>query len=188
MTAVLVIDMLNDYFRDGPLATLRSSLTRNINELVRSARERGYAVVWVRQEFAPDLSDAFLVMRKRDIRITISGTDGARMLSELDRAPNDYEIVKKRYSAFYNTELKQLLDELSVRRLVIAGINTHACVRMAAIDAYQRDYEVVVARDCVASPDHEHHEITLEYLNGEIAEVTNDVFGGSDDDLLKRAN
>ncbi|MDX1428811.1 MAG: cysteine hydrolase, partial [Rhodothermales bacterium] len=176
MTAVLVIDMLNDYFRDGPLVGQRERLVRNINALVHDARARACPVIWVRQEFAPDLSDAFLVMRKHDIHITIAGTSGALLLDELDRDPADYEVVKKRYSAFHGTRLESLLEEMAVRTLVIAGINTHACVRMAAIDAYQRDYEVIVARNCVASPDHAHHEMTLVYLDGEIAKVTSDVF------------
>ena len=48
---------------------------------------------------------------------------------------------------------------------------THACVRMTAIDAYQRDYDVIVAAECVASSDPEHHDITLRYLDGNIARI-----------------
>jgi isochorismate hydrolase len=58
--------------------------------------------------------------------------------------------------------------------LVLAGINTHACVRMTAIDAYQRDLPVVLARECVASYDAEHHAITLRYLEGKIALMNNE--------------
>ena len=55
--------------------------------------------------------------------------------------------------------------------VILAGLNTHACVRMAAIDAYQRDFEVIVARDCVGSYDREHEAVTLRYLDGKIASV-----------------
>ena len=54
---------------------------------------------------------------------------------------------------------------------MLAGINTHACIRMAAIDAYQRDLDVVIPEDCVSSPDEEHHRVTLGYLGLEIAQV-----------------
>jgi isochorismate hydrolase len=62
---------------------------------------------------------------------------------------------------------------------VIAGVNTHACVRMTAIDAYQRDYDVIVAAECVASSDPEHHDVTLRYLDGRVARIlpTADVVG-----------
>jgi isochorismate hydrolase len=46
-----------------------------------------------------------------------------------------------------------------------------SCIRATAIDAYQRDWEVVVASDCVDSYDREHHDISLRYMNGKIAAV-----------------
>jgi maleamate amidohydrolase len=170
-TAILVIDMLNDYFVAGPMREQRTALVANINRLVREGRQRGWPVIWVRQEFAPDLSDAFLVMRKKHIVITIAGTMGCQLLPELERLATDHEIVKKRYSAFFRTTLEDLLVSLQVTHLVLGGINTHACVRMAAIDAYQRDYEVIIPRECVASPDAEHQDVSLRYLQGEIAQV-----------------
>lgn len=42
---------------------------------------------------------------------------------------------------------------------------------MTAIDAYQRDYEVILGADCVASSDPEHHDVTIRYLDGNIARV-----------------
>jgi isochorismate hydrolase len=80
-------------------------------------------------------------------------------------------LVKKRYSAFFGTELDAELSTLRPEVVVVAGVNTHACVRMTAIDAYQRDYDVIVAGDCVASSDPEHHDVTLRYLEGNIARV-----------------
>jgi hypothetical protein len=55
--------------------------------------------------------------------------------------------------------------------LVLAGINSHACIRTTAIDAYQRDFDVVVASDCVASYDDEHHRVTVRYLESQIARL-----------------
>jgi len=113
-------------------------------------------VIWVRQEFNEDLSDAFLDMRRRHVSVTIAGTNGARILPELTQASNDHVIVKKRYSAFFGTSLDGLLATLNPRSLVVAGINTHACIRTTVIDAYQRDYDVVLAADCIGSFDTEH--------------------------------
>ncbi|WP_353682583.1 isochorismatase family protein [Mesorhizobium sp.] len=39
---------------------------------------------------------------------------------------------------------------------MLCGVNTHACIRMAAVDAYQRDFRVVLAEECVGSYDAEH--------------------------------
>ena len=78
-SAFLVIDMLNDFFLEEPLSSRRSGLVSAINDLVRIFRENGQPIIWVRQEFKPDLSDAFLAMRKADTRITIAGTEGAQL-------------------------------------------------------------------------------------------------------------
>ena len=166
---LLVIDVLNDFFEDGRLASQRTRLASAINGLVRAFREHGRPVVWVRQEFAPDLSDAFLDMRKRQVRLTIAGTEGSQLLRELDARPDDPVIVKRRYSAFFGTYLDDLLAKARPDPLVVAGVNTHACVRTTVIDAYQRDYEVVVAHECVASYDEEHDRVTRRYLAGKMA-------------------
>ena len=164
--------MLNDFFeRSSVLAMQRSQLAANTNSLVRTFRTAGLPVFWVRQEFSPDLNDAFLEMRAKRISVTIAGTPGCELLPELEHRPEDPVIVKKRYSAFFGTDLEVRLSKLRPEVLVIAGVNTHACVRMTAIDAYQRDYEVIVAADCVASSDPEHHAVTLRYLDGNIARV-----------------
>lgn len=167
---LLVIDLLNDYFRQpGPLAAQRERLVASVNRLAAAFRQAGQPVVWVRQEFAADLSDAFLRARRENHRVTIVGTDGCELLPELERQASDKVLVKKRYSAFFGTDLDHTLEALRPVSLVLAGINTHACVRTTAIDAYQRDYEVLVASDCVASYDAEHHEVTRRYLDAGIA-------------------
>src|SRR6185312_12795746 len=118
-----------------------------------------------------DLRDAFPEMRAKGIRITIQGTEGSQIVSDLAVAPSDPVVIKKRYSAFYGTTLDGILTGLNPDGLILAGINTHACIRMAAIDAYQRDWEVILAADCVDSYDREHHDISLRYMNGKIASV-----------------
>ena len=164
--------MLNDFFERSPvLAMRRSQLVAGTNTLARTFRSAGLPVFWVRQEFSPDLHDAFLEMRVNSVSVTIAGTPGCQLLPELEHVPDDPVIVKKRYSAFFGTDLDARLSKIRPEVLVVAGVNTHACVRMTAIDAYQRDYDVIVVGDCVASSDPQHHEVTLRYLDGKIARV-----------------
>ncbi len=149
--AIFVIDMLNDCFGHAALQRLRPSLCASINALTAAARAAGHPVIWVRQEFEPDLSDAMLDMKRGDIRMFIKGTPGPRILDELERVDTDLEVVKKRFSMFFGTGLDALLERLGTDQIVLAGVNSHACIRMAAIDAYQRDFEVLIVRECVAS-------------------------------------
>jgi nicotinamidase-related amidase len=167
---LIVIDMLNDYL-DSWEPEQRQRLIQATNELVRIMREHSLPVLWIRQEFEPDLRDAFPEMRAKGIHIAIKGTAGCQIVPELALAPSDAVLVKKRYSAFFGTGLDETLAQLRPDAIVLAGINTHACIRTTAIDAYQRDWPVVLASECIDSYDREHHNVSLAYMKDKIARV-----------------
>jgi maleamate amidohydrolase len=167
---LIVIDMLNDFLAKWAPAP-KQRLVRSINDLVGLMRQGAHPIIWVRQEFEPDLRDAFPEMRSKGIRITIKGTAGCQVASDLAIAQSDHVVIKKRFSAFYNTDLDQMLRRLRPDVLILARINSHACVRMTAIDAYQRDWRIIVAADCVDSYDREHHNISMKYMKDKIATV-----------------
>ena len=112
--------MLNDFLDKWPSAQ-RERLCNSMNELVHMMRDGHQTIIWVRQEFAPDLTDAFPEMRARGIRTTIRGTTGCEIVPELAIAASDTVLVKKRYSAFFGTELDSLLDELNPQSVIVAG-------------------------------------------------------------------
>lgn len=172
--ALIVIDMLNDFLQSWA-QDARERLVQSTNALVTVMRSHRRPVIWVRQEFRADLSDAFLEMREKGIRVTIAGTPGCHVAPDLAVDPSDTVLIKKRYSAFYGTTLDKVLSDLRPDGLILAGINTHACIRVSAIDAYQRDWNVIVAADCVGSYDAEHQEVSLRYMNGKIALVMSNV-------------
>ncbi|MEO1028417.1 MAG: isochorismatase family cysteine hydrolase [Pseudomonadota bacterium] len=176
---LIIIDMLNDYL-DPWEETERKRLINNTNALIRYMREKRVPIVWVGNAFREDLSDAFLEMRDKQISIAIAGTRGAQTHPDLDARPYDLKLFKKRYSAFFGTGLSQLIGGFPDGAVVLAGVNTHACIRTAAIDAYQRDLRVVLASDCIGSWDEHHAQVSLDYMRDKIARIcTNDeIFHG----------
>lgn len=164
----MVIDLTNDFLARWE-ADRRARLIAATNDLVRHFRDRDRPVIWVRQDFREDLSDAFLEMRDRGVRLNIIGTAGAALDERLEARSGDVTIIKKRYSPFFGTDLDTVLAKKGIGSLVIAGINTHACVRMAAIDAYQRDMRVILALEAIDSYDEEHARVSLGYMVGKIA-------------------
>jgi nicotinamidase-related amidase len=169
-TALLVIDLQKDFLAQLPDDRATAVVTA-AGQLVEAARKAGASVIWVMQRHKADLSDAMLEIRDRKIAVVIEGTPGAELADGLEPLPTESVIVKKRYSAFFGTDLDDQLAERGVERVVIAGLNTHACVRMAAIDAYQRDLRVVIAREAIDGNDLEHGAVTLRYFDGKIAEL-----------------
>ncbi|MBU1864021.1 MAG: cysteine hydrolase [Candidatus Omnitrophica bacterium] len=170
MPVLIIIDVQQDFFDKERLSKNRKKLTTNINELTQFARSKNIPVIFVRQEFKEDMSDAPIPYQERGYKLTMANTKGSQLLPELVKDKTDHEIIKKRYSAFFNTDLEKLLQKIKADTLIIGGINTHACVRTSAIDAYQRDYKVYLATDCIDSYDEKHHKISLEYLTGLISE------------------
>ncbi len=161
--------MQEDFFVSGRLKEHRSTLTKNINNLVEFGRKQNFPIIWVRQEFKKDLSDAPLYNKKNNKKITIENTAGSRLLRELKPMNGEREVIKKRFSAFFKTEFKSLLEQFMADTLIIAGISTMSCIRVTAIDAYQYDYNVILALDCVDSYDVEQHENSIKYLQYAVA-------------------
>jgi nicotinamidase-related amidase len=169
--AILIVDMQVDFFAHERLAQHRAELVANVNELTRLGRAHGMPVIWVKTEFEPHLRDASLEVRKKAIRVVIKGSTGAELLPELTVADSDLTLRKKRYSAFFGTALDSVLTARGCSHIVVAGVNTHACIRSTVVDAYQRDLDVTLPRGCFDSHDAAHHEISLRYMDGKLASV-----------------
>lgn len=81
----------------------------------------------------------------------LEGMPGTEIIPEL-LAPGDYVINnKKRLDCFFGTDLETLLRTLGTETVVLMGINTNTCVMNTAFSAFNRDFQVVVISDCVAS-------------------------------------
>jgi len=102
---LILIDLVQDYFNpalwpDSRLPEARQRLVNATNELVGFFRAKHLPIIWFRQEFAPDLSDAFLHVRASGKAYAVRGTTGCQLLPELQVSPEDRILVKTRYSAF----------------------------------------------------------------------------------------
>jgi nicotinamidase-related amidase len=93
----------------------------------------------------------------------IEGSDEARVISELASYPGEI-IHKKRYSAFFGTNLEERLKKPKPDKLIICGVLTNICVLHTAADARNRDYKVEIPVDCIASSDEEAHRFALEQM------------------------
>ncbi|MEZ0364373.1 cysteine hydrolase family protein [Mycobacterium sp. pUA109] len=149
-TAVLVVDMLNNYRH--PDAEL---LIPNVAEIVeplaglvdRAADRDDVDLVYVNDnygDFTADFAD-----------LIASALAGARpdLVRPIVPAAGSRTITKMRHSVFYSTPLEYLLGRLGTKRLVLAGQVTEQCILYSALDAYVRHVPVVVATDAVAHID-----------------------------------
>ena len=107
---------------------------------------------WKALHAAQAETDRLTPGRKSTVREhNIEGSPGTEIIPELYRE-GDYVINnKKRLDCFYGTDLRQLLDNLGAKNLLLMGINTNTCVLNTSFTAFNFDYRVVVLSDCVAS-------------------------------------
>jgi nicotinamidase-related amidase len=97
---------------------------------------------------------------------------------------NDIAVVKPRHSAFYETPLQLLLQQLNVREIVLSGVATEWCVLFTAMDAYVRGYTLRVPQDCIASASAERHRAASAYMSDVLGA---NVAASDDDDRLSSA-
>jgi len=158
-TAIVVVDMLNDFCTDGGVMVVPDAvvLYEPLNALTARARSAGSPVVWVCDSHQPG-------DREFDIRPPhcMAGSWGADIVAELRREPADRYVAKRRYSAFFATDLDLLLRELEISTLVVVGVMTNICVRATVHDAFFLGYRVVVPADGVAAVSHRDQESTLD--------------------------
>ena len=107
---------------------------------------------WKAMHSAQGETDRLTPGRKSTVREhNVEGSPGTEIIAEFHR-DGDYVINnKKRLDCFYGTDLRQLLQTLGAKNLVLMGINTNTCVLNTSFTAFNYDYRVVVLSDCVAS-------------------------------------
>lgn len=150
-TAVLVIDMLNDFCKPGGLMVLpgAEAIYPAQRQVIAAGRESGAAIVYLVDSHRPGLrNDREFEKRARHC---IEGTWGAAIVEELAPEPGDIIVRKRRYSGFFNTDLDLTLKDMNVDAVIAMGVVTNICVRSTIHDAFFLGYRCVVPEDCVAA-------------------------------------
>lgn len=155
-TALLIIDMQNDFVLPGaPLRVAGAQATVPvIRRLLERARAEGWLVVHVIREHRRDGSDVEAgraPLFAEGPGVCVPGTDGARIIDELAPLPHEIVLRKRRFSAFFHTELDMVLRRLRAETLLIAGTQYPNCVRGTAVDAMSLDYRPIVVTDACSA-------------------------------------
>jgi nicotinamidase-related amidase len=127
--------------------------------LLEAAREGGRLVVHARdvhREGIPDFEEAKLP------RHSVAGSLDVEFMPGFEPRPGEIEIRKRRFSAFYATDLELLLREGGVRSVVVSGVKTNVCIRATAQDAFAAGFEPILVRGAVNSNRPNLHEASLE--------------------------
>lgn len=167
-TALLVIDMVNDFCADGGAMVLPNTgwLYPVIKRLVSGVREQGGMVVWIRDEH----DEADPEFRKRT-RHCLTGSWGSQIVDELTPPASDFIRPKHAFSAFFGTDLNDWLRRRGITTLILCGVVTNICVRSTAHDAFFYGFDVLIASDACAATSGREQESSLYDLETHFARV-----------------
>ena len=172
--ALIVINIQASTFHD-------SSSTRAIDNMpdyaarmllarktIDAARANAIPVVFIQELHRPDGIDFGRELDgDEDVHCLEDKPGSALAIEEMGVRPDDYVVTKRRYSAFFGTDLEILLKGLKAETLILVGGLTDVCVHYTFVDAHQHDYFCRVIDDAVAGSSVEAHRASLkamEYL------------------------
>lgn len=94
--------------------------------------------------------------------ICVRGTWDAQIIDELKPTDTDQVIIKRRDSAFQDTEINVWFEALRINTIIFAGVDTSICVETSLRDAFNQGYDVILISDSTASRNMEHYNTTLQ--------------------------
>ena len=176
--ALIVVDMQNGFVSKGGSYDKIGMNTSNYREiiptlkdLIQFCRSMGIDVFYteaVKEASGIDVLTKihnFLPKSRQErlkVPICIRGTWDGVTIDELKPKENDPVVIKRRDSAFQDTELRVWLQSQGVNLLVFAGIDTSICVETSLREGFNIGYDVMIISDATASGDRRHYETTLE--------------------------
>jgi len=170
-TALLVIDIQNDYFPGGAMELEGADAAGGkAAAAIAKFRKQGDPVIHVRHLSVRPGSTFFL-----------PGTKGAEIHPLVAPQGGESVIEKNFPNSFRNTELKATLEKLQVNNLVVAAMMTHMCVDASVRHAADLGYKITLLGDACATraqsyagekvPARQVHAAFLAALNGFYAKV-----------------
>ena len=163
-SALLVIDIQQEDFREMREDNLNDpawDCIRNAKRVLDVFRAKKLPVIQIKEVHRPDMVDFGRELDGSEGIHCIEDspyTDYAKLTYPLQ---GEYLISKRRYSAFFGTDLEILLKGLHVDTLYLIGGLTDVCIHYTAVDAHQHDYHIKVVTDAVAGSSTEAHHYAL---------------------------
>ena len=176
--ALIVVDMQNgfvakggSYDRIGMNTPLYREIIPKLKDVIEFCRTMEIPVFYteaVKESSGIDiLTNVHNILPKSrqerlKVPICIRGTWDGVTIDELKPKENDPVVIKRRDSAFQDTELRVWLQSLGINLLVFTGIDTSICVETSLREGFNIGYDVMIISDATASGDKRHYETTLE--------------------------
>ncbi len=168
--ALVLVDVINGFFDERGeffYPDVRDVLP-GIAALLEAARRGGRLIVHSRDVHYPGLADfEWLKLPEH----SLAGDFNAEPYIGFEARPGEIEMRKRRYSAFFATDLALLLAEQRVGEVIFAGVKTNVCIRATVEDAFAHGFRPTVVREAVNSNRPHLHAASLEDIGRYFGDV-----------------
>jgi nicotinamidase/pyrazinamidase len=162
MKALLVVDMLVDFIDpQGALyiGAAADDLMQAVKERLTDSRSKKDLIIYICDRHLSDDREFEMFPPH-----SLEGAEGAEIIKALEPLPTERVIYKRRYSAFFGTDLDLSLRENGITEIELVGCVTNICILYTAADARMLNYIVRVPEKAVASFDPEAHRFALQEM------------------------
>ncbi len=150
-SALVIVDMQGHFFKQPDRREGLEDVIQNINRLISIFDKNELPVVHAITSFNADGSNWDIKMTASNTPELIEGVDDTQILPNIQVSERHTIIRKTRYSAFFKTDLAELLNKEVIQRVVVVGAYTHYCVNATIFDAYAHDFVPCLITDAVIS-------------------------------------
>lgn len=152
MKAIILVDLENEWVDENSEYYVGNvdELIEKTNKLIDFGRKNNHRVIFVRH------------VEKDSVEVFAENSDSTKIISEINKKDDDIVITKYKISPFYKTDLEEKL--IGVDGIIVGGVLTNLCVRSTIQDAYDRDFQVTVIKDCCKAYNEETQGFTFKDL------------------------
>ncbi|KAB0509901.1 MULTISPECIES: cysteine hydrolase family protein [Pseudomonas] len=153
-TALIVVDIQNDYFSGGKWElNATDAAADNAARVIGAARERGDLVIHIRHETLAPNAPFF-----------VPGSDGAQLHENVRNLGDELVIVKHFMNPYRETQLLEVLEHNEIERVTVVGNMSHMCIDAVTRASDDFGFETTVIHDACTTHDLEFNNVKVPAL------------------------
>lgn len=180
-TAILFFDILNGYYHEASerAKARKKPMVDGAVRLMKAGREAGIPIFFAKGNHRTDTATSAVILTDtkidltpwpdgvvtKDVPVAVEGKSGSDVIPELDPRPDDYYILKYRWSAFFQTYLDLALRTAKIDTLLLSGGSTDVGLGATIFAGRDLDYNMIVVRDaCASVHDPRAHDVMMDLI------------------------
>jgi maleamate amidohydrolase len=174
--ALILVDFVEAYFdTQSPFYSGVESALASALRLRDAARAAGIPVIYTNVVYQPGGADGGVFYRKLPaLKVFDEGSPLGGWPAGLEPGEGEVVLSKQYPSAFFGTDLKELLTGQGADTLIMTGVTTSGCIRATCVDAMSHGFIPIVVADACGDRHEAPHAANLFDMQSKYADVVSE--------------